>query len=282
MSKSVKRWLITGCSTGFGRALALEALARGDQVAVTARKAAAVADIAAANPAHALALPLDVTDARQVAEAAAATQARFGGVDILVNNAGYAFIGGVEETDPDEYRALFDTNLFGALAMMQAVLPIMRRQRSGRILNVSSMASYGPGPGMGLYGATKAALAAVSESLAAETVPMGIKITVIEPGSHSTEAMRQMIGSRRRIEDYAETTGKYRGLMAGIVGNQVGDPVLAARAMIAVADSDAPPMRLPLGQDALTRAQTTYARRAAETEAWKELSISSVPPEARR
>jgi NAD(P)-dependent dehydrogenase (short-subunit alcohol dehydrogenase family) len=204
-------WLITGCSTGLGRAFAEEALARGNDVVVTARDAANVQDLADRYPEHALALDLDVTDPAQVGLAVDEATARFGGVDVLVNNAGYGYRAAVEEGDDADVARLFDTQFHGSVRMIKAVLPGMRERRSGTIVNLSSIGAARTGAGSGYYGAVKAAIEQMTMALRTELEPLGIVATVVAPGSFRTDfSGRSLTQSSTVIDDYAETAGKRR------------------------------------------------------------------------
>ena len=248
-----RTWLITGCSSGFGRALVLELIERGERIVATARKPEAIADLVARAPDRVLACELDVTKADTIARTIADAEARFGSIDILVNNAGYALIGGVEEVPDDQIRAIFETNFFGFVAVTKAVLPGMRARRHGRIINISSMGGISGGLALGYYAATKFAMTAITESLRQEAAPLGITVTVVEPGEHQTNVVTHAAFSRETIDDYEPTVGQRRRHMRAIATNMAGDPRLAARAMIAVADAPEPPVHLPLGEDALAR-----------------------------
>jgi NAD(P)-dependent dehydrogenase (short-subunit alcohol dehydrogenase family) len=210
-----------------------------------------------------LPLALDVTDRSQIETAVAAAEQRFGRIDVLVNNAGSVLCGGVEEARDGEIRDQFETNFFGFVAMTQAVLPIMRRQCAGRIINLSSMGGISSGMGMGYYGATKFALAAISESLAEEGASFGIKVTIVEPGEHRTEAISHARFTAAPIADYA-AVAEHRRRMSTRGGKEAGDPRLAAEALIAVADAAEPPLHLPLGADALGRLNRKLDRLAEE------------------
>ncbi len=270
-----RTWLVTGCSSGIGRALAQELLAMGDQVVATSPNVDTLAGLAASHPDGALVLALDVNDEARAAEVVALAEARFGAVDVLVNNAGYAMIGGVEETLPVEYRRLFDTNFFGAVTMMRAVLPGMRRRKAGRIVNIGSTSAADPGPGMGYYAATKAALAAVTEALSKESAPLGVRVMVVELGGHRTEAIRRATQVALPLPDYVATVGRTRRMMAELGGNEPGDPRLAARAIIAAANVPEPPLHLPLGEDAVARNHAKAERMVAEARVWAPLSPST-------
>ena len=269
-------WLITGCSTGLGRALAQAVLAHGHNAVVTARNAATLEDIASGFPDTALALPLDVTDKAQISSAVEQARTRFGNVDVLVNNAGYGYRSAVEEADDADIRQLFDTNVFGAVDMIQAVLPGMRANRSGSILNISSIGARISPAGSGYYSATKAALEGLSGSLHKELQPLGINVTVIEPGAFRTDfAGRSLTQSATPIGDYAETAGKRRKENDTMHGTQPGDPAKAAEAILAVVESPNPPSLLVLGQDAFGAFAAVAEAQRAELEQWRDLSLST-------
>lgn len=269
-------WLITGCSTGLGRALAEAVLARGDRAAVTARDAASVADLAEAHPETALALALDVTDAAQVASAVAAAQERFGRIDVLVNNAGYGYRAAVEEGDDADVARLFATNVFGPVALMKAVLPGMPARRSGAIVNISSIGARLCPPGSGYYAATKAALEGISGSAQKELAPLGISVTAVEPGGFRTDfAGRSLTQSAEPIADYAETAGQRRKERDTAHGTQAGDPAKAAQAIISAVDAEQTPAFLLLGQDALAGYRAVAEAQAAEVAAWESVSAST-------
>ena len=269
-------WLITGCSTGLGRALAAAVLAMGDNAVVTARDASKVQDLADAHPETALALALDVTDAAQVADAVARAEERFGGVDVLVNNAGYGYRAAVEEGDDGDVQRLFATNFFGAVAMIKAVLPGMRGRRSGTIVNISSIGARISPPGSGYYAAVKAALEGMTGSLRAELEPLGIRAMAVEPGLFRTDfAGRSLTQSAEAIADYASTAGPRRKENDTVHGTQPGDPDKAARVMIEAATSATPPALLVLGPDAVQLFGSVLDAQRAELERWRELSTST-------
>ncbi|MFI6047711.1 oxidoreductase [Nocardia sp. NPDC051321] len=260
-------WLITGCSSGLGRALAEHALGRGDRVAVTARDRASVTDLADRYGGRALALELDVTEPASVTAAVQACEETFGRVDVLVNNAGYGYLAAIEEGEDAEVRALYDTNVHGVVTVLKAVLPGMRGRRSGRIVNVSSFGGLAAFAATGYYHATKFALEGLSESLAAELAPLGITVTIAEPGGLRTEwAGTSMRQSPTRLDDYEQTAGKRRDSTLAVSGRQPGDPARAAAAIATVVDAETPPLRLLLGSDALAgaRARLDRTRRAID------------------
>lgn len=269
-------WLITGCSTGLGRALAQAVLAHGHNAVVTARNVNAVEDIAAGFPETALALTLDVTDKEQIGSAVQQALSRFGGIDVLVNNAGYGYRSAVEEADDADIRRLFDTNLFGAVDMIKAVLPEMRTKRTGAILNISSIGARISPAGSGYYSASKAALEGLSGSLHKELQPLGIRVTAIEPGAFRTDfAGRSLTQSATPIADYAETAGKRRKEHDTVHGTQPGDPAKAAEAIIAVAESPNPPSLLVLGEDAYGAFGAVADAQRAELDQWREVSLGT-------
>jgi NAD(P)-dependent dehydrogenase (short-subunit alcohol dehydrogenase family) len=270
-------WLITGCSTGLGRSLATAALERGFDVAVTARDPDSVTDIVAAHPDSALALALDVTDADQVRAAVAATDERFGPIDVLVNNAGYGYRAAVEEGDPADVQRLFDTNFFGVVAMIKAVLPGMRARHSGAIVNISSIGARRSPAGSGYYAAVKAAQEAMTASLRKEIAPLGITAMTVEPGGFRTDfAGRSLAGpSAPPIADYADTAGPRRKENATGHGTQPGDPEKAATAIIDVVQSPEPPFMLVLGPDALRGFRDALDALAADLDAWEATSMGT-------
>lgn len=272
----MRTWLITGASTGLGRALAEAVLEKGDQAVVTARSPGSVMHLADQFPDTALALGLDVTDHHQVQTAISQATERFGGVDVLVNNAGYGFRSAVEEAGDDEVAKLFDTNFFGPVELIKQVLPQMRDRRAGTIINVSSIGAPRSNPGSGYYTATKAALEGVSDALQREVGPLGIRVIIIEPGAFRTEfSGRSLQQSRTAIEDYAETAHRRRKENDRTHGTQPGDPAGAASAIIEATESKEPPLRLLLGTDALDIVRAEYQSRLEEIQHWEHLSVTT-------
>lgn len=268
-----KVWLITGCSTGFGRFLAIEALAKGYNVVVAARNTNDVQDIVTNYPETSLVIKLDVTVGDQISDAVALTMAKFGQIDVLVNNAGIGYFGAVEESEEAEVRRMFEINVFGLAHMTKAVLPIMRKQRSGHILNVASIGGLRAFPGVGFYNATKFAVDGLSEALSKEVAPLGIKVTIVAPSGFRTDwAGRSANDSKIVIEDYATTAGKNKGDIRGYSGNQPGDPVRAAKAMIQVVETENPPLRLLLGVAALKGARLKLDELKHDFDTWAEVS----------
>lgn len=269
-------WLITGCSTGLGRALAEAVIGAGHNAVVTARDVAAVAQLADSAPERVLAAALDVTDPAQVASAVRRAQDRFDRIDVLVNNAGYGYRAAVEEGDDADVRALFETHFFGTVAMIKAVLPGMRARRSGAIVNISSIGAQLTPVGSGYYAAAKAAIEGMSGALRGELVPLGISVTVVEPGAFRTDfAGRSLIQSATVIDDYAATAGQRRKENDTMHGNQPGDPAKAGNAIIAAVESPEPPAFLLLGPDALAAYRYKADARAAEISQWEELTSST-------
>jgi NAD(P)-dependent dehydrogenase (short-subunit alcohol dehydrogenase family) len=269
-------WLITGCSTGLGRALAEAVIGSGHNAVVTAREVTKVADLADSAPERALAVALDVTKPDQVASAVAQAEERFDGVDVLVNNAGYGYRAAVEEGDDADVRALFETHFFGTVAMIRAVLPGMRARRRGAIVNISSIGAQLTPVGSGYYSAAKAAIEGVSGALRGELAPLGISVTIVEPGAFRTDfAGRSLAQSANVIDDYAATAGQRRKEHDTMHGNQPGDPAKAGAAIIAAVESAEPPAFLLLGADALAAYRYVADRRAQEIAKWEELTANT-------
>jgi NAD(P)-dependent dehydrogenase (short-subunit alcohol dehydrogenase family) len=280
MDSTARVWFITGCSTGFGRDLARAVLSRGDRAVITARNPATVAEFAAAYPDAALTAALDVTTPGQPEAVVERAEAAFGRIDVLVNNAGYGYLAAVEEGEDDEVRALFEANVFGLIAVTRAVLPGMRARRRGHIVNISSIGGLVGLPGIGFYNASKFAVEGLSEALAKEVEPLGIKVTVVEPGPFRTDwAGRSLKTPRQAIADYADTAGARRALIQGYSGQQPGDPVRAAAAIIAAVSSPAPPLHLVLGRVALGMVRAKLASLTTELETWQDVTLSADFPE---
>jgi NAD(P)-dependent dehydrogenase (short-subunit alcohol dehydrogenase family) len=266
------RWLITGCSTGFGREIARAALEAGHSVAVTARRADAVQDFGDEFGDRALPVALDVTDAGQIAGAVAAAVKAFGGIDVLVNNAGHGYLSAVEEGDDAEVRKLFDVNYFGAVDMIKAVLPSMRARGSGHIVNISSMTGLVANPPNAYYSSTKFALEAVTEALAAEVRPLGVKVIAIEPGAFRTDwATRSMKESDTPISDYADVATR-KDLIKQFANHLPGDPRKVAEAVLMVTELDDPPLRLLLGRDVLKAMRDKIAATTASIDEWESVT----------
>ena len=272
-------WLITGCSTGFGRELATQALAHGFRTVITARDPASVKSLATTG--DALVLKLDVTDQGQINAAISAAEAHFGHIDVLVNNAGIGYFAAIEEGEESEVRRMFEINVFGLSRMIHAVLPGMRKRGSGFIINISSVGGLRAFPSLGYYCATKFAVEGLSEALWQEVEPLGIKVMVVEPSGFRTDwAGRSAHESKRQISDYAATAGAARKQVRASSGHQPGDPVRAAQAIIAAVDSPHPPHRLLLGNDAYAGAMAKIDDLHPEFAAWETISRSVDFPKA--
>ena len=269
-------WLITGCSSGLGRALAEAVIGAGHNAVVTARNVTSVADLSETAPERVLAVALDVNKPEQVASAVQQAEQRFGGVDVLVNNAGYGYRSAVEEGDDADIRTLFETHFFGAVAMIKAVLPGMRGRRSGAIVNISSIGAQLAAVGSGYYAAAKAAIEGLSGALRGELAPLGISVTVVEPGAFRTDfAGRSLAQSATVIDDYAATAGQRRKEHDTMHGNQPGDPAKAGAAIMAAVESAEPPAFLLLGTDALALYRYVADGRATEIANWEQLTTST-------
>jgi NAD(P)-dependent dehydrogenase (short-subunit alcohol dehydrogenase family) len=268
--------LITGVSTGFGRALAEAALAKGDRVVGTVRSESAKKEFEALKPAQAIGRVLDVTDTAAIGPMVAEIEKSVGAIDVLVNNAGYGFEGILEESSLDEVRHQFDVNVFGAVAMIQAVLPFMRKRRAGRILNITSMGGTITFPGIGIYNGSKFALEGISEALAKEVKGLGIHVTAVAPGGFRTDwAGRSMIRKERSIADYDEVFEPIRKRRQDMSGKQIGDPKKAAAAMLTLIEAENPPMHLLLGSDAWRLVHEKLDFLKSEFDAWEKLSLST-------
>ncbi|WIX83413.1 oxidoreductase [Amycolatopsis carbonis] len=269
-------WFVTGASRGFGLEIARAALERGDQVVATAREASAVEKEFPGNP-SVLAVALDVTDEAAAAAAVGAALERFGRVDVLVNNAGRGLLGAVEESSDAAVRAVFDANVFGLLSVTRAVLPVLRRQRSGHVVNISSVGGFTTGPGWGVYGATKFAVEALSEALHGELAPLGVHVTVVEPGFFRTDFLdsSSLHRAEGQIADYAVTVGATRATADSRNHAQPGDPAKAASAIVSVVASSSPPLRIQLGADSVARVEAKLDFVRDELSRWRELSVST-------
>jgi NAD(P)-dependent dehydrogenase (short-subunit alcohol dehydrogenase family) len=273
---NMRVWFITGASRGFGALIAEAALAAGDAVVATARDPSTVTARLGSHE-RLLATRLDVTSEAEAHEAAGQAVKKFGRIDILVNNAGYGLLGAIEEASAEETTKLFGTNVFGLLGVTRAVLPHMRRQRSGHIMNLSSVGGYAGYPGWGVYGATKFAVEGISEALAAEVAPLGIHVTVVEPGFFRTDFLDETSLARTalQIEDYRETVGKTRAHAADVNHGQRGDPRKLAKAFMQLVNAKNPPTRLPLGSDTVERIESKNAHVAQELAAWRNVATST-------
>lgn len=272
-------WLITGCSTGFGLELAKQVIARGDRVIVTARDKRRLASLVEGHESTTLALDLDVTRPDQIEASVTASMERFGQIDILVNNAGYGYLATVEEGEEDQIRGMFDANVFGLFALTRAILPIMRRQRRGHVINISSVAGLVGFPGSGYYAASKHAVEGWSDSLAAEAGPLGIQVTCIEPGPSRTDwAGRSMTQTPNRIADYAQTVGSRLASIKDQSGKQAGDPVRIVGAIIKIAQMQRAPRHVVMGAIGVDAVTKKLRASLDEIEAWRELGLSTDDP----
>lgn len=272
-------WLITGCSTGFGLELAKQVIAQGDRVIATARDKHRLADLVSGRESTALALDLDVTRVEQIQAGVSAGMERWGRIDVLVNNAGYGYLATVEEGEDEQIRHMFDANVFGLFALTRAVLPVMRRQRRGHIINISSVAGLVGFPGSGYYAASKHAVEGWSDSLAAEVRPLGIQVTCIEPGPSRTDwAGRSMTQTPNRILDYAEIAGSRLASIKDQSGKQPGDPVRIAAAIVDIARSQRAPRHFVLGAIGVDAVTSKLRSRLEEIEAWRERGVATDAP----
>ncbi len=270
---STKVWFITGASRGFGRVWADAALKRGDKVAATARSLASIADLKEKYGTQVLTLELDVTKPDQVKTAVAQAHAHFGRLDVVLNNAGYSLVGTIEEAGADDVRALYETNIFGTLAVIQAALPLLREQGGGHILGVSSGLGHVTMPVIGYYCSSKWAFEAIHESLAAEVKPFGIKVTIIEPGGYATEfGSPESLKIAAGLDIYADMKAR---LFQGLKTMERGDPKATPEAIFKIVDAENPPLRLFLGSHNLPWVRAAYAERLATWEAWESVSNSA-------
>ncbi len=274
-------WFITGCSTGFGKELAKLVLARGWRAVVTARKLEEVQELVAGQDDNALAVTLDVTDAGQVRTAVEQAEKKFGRIDVLVNNAGYGYLAAVEEGEDEAVRKMFETNFFGLINLTKQVLPGMRERKQGHIVNFSSIGGLVSFGATGYYHATKYAVEGISESLAIEVKPLGIKVIVVEPGPFRTDwSGRSILESKTVIHDYDETAGERRKKTHEGSGKQAGDPIRAGEAIIKAVESKDPPLHLVLGKMALDLAYKKLETVKQDLDAWKDTSLSADFPKS--
>jgi len=266
-------WLITGCSKGLGRALAQQALKSGYRVVVSARDASTVADIVEEHGEAAFAVELDVTRPDQVKTVVDKAHAHFGRLDIVLNNAGYSLVGTIEEASADDVRALYDTNIFGPLSVIQAALPLLRKQGGGHILGTSSGLGHVTMPVIGYYCSSKWAFEAIHESLAAEVKPFGIKVTIIEPGAYATEfGSQSSLKFAAGLDIYADFKTQFFGHLRDM---ERGDPNATPEALFQIVDAENPPLRFFLGSYNLPWVRAAYAERLATWEAWESVSSSA-------
>jgi NAD(P)-dependent dehydrogenase (short-subunit alcohol dehydrogenase family) len=271
-----KVWFITGCSTGFGRELAKLVLELGHKVAVTSRNTDDIKDITAQYPDTSVAIKLDVTMPNEIKDAVQQAIKSFGRIDVLVNNAGIGYFGAIEESEEEEVRRMFEINFFGLANMTKEVLPIMRKQRSGHIVNISSIGGLVAFPAVGFYNATKFAVVGYSEALAKETSHLGIKVTIVAPSGFRTDwAGRSANNSKIVIDDYADTAHQNKDTIRGYSGSQPGDPVRAARAIVKAVESVNPPLRLLLGVGALKGARNKLNELKTDFDTWEETTVGA-------
>ncbi|WP_317847909.1 oxidoreductase [Pseudomonas sp. HTZ2] len=272
----MRTWLITGASRGFGTLIVQQALAAGDSVIATARKPEDIEARLGQHP-NLLAVRLDVTGEEEAYAAVAAGIERFGQIDVLVNNAGFGVLGAVEETSASETERLFATNVFGVLNVTRAVLPHMRRQRSGHVINISSLGGYQAYMGWGVYGSTKFAVEGISEAMHQELAPLGIKVTVVEPGFFRTDFLdeQSLVKTALELPDYASTVGVMRNYAEAANHAQPGNPAKLAEALMTLANAANPPLRLALGSDAVARIEAKHSAVEQELARWRALSLST-------
>jgi short-subunit dehydrogenase len=274
-------WFITGCSTGFGRELARHTLELGYPTVVTARNVAQIEDLAKGHEDNALLLKLDVTKPEDIENAVKATLERFGRIDVLVNNAGIGYFASFEESDMDEVRQMFEINVWGLANMTRAVLPTLRKQRSGTVVNISSQGGLVANPAVSFYTATKFAVEALSEALSKEIAPLGLKVLIVEPGPFRTDwAGRSANEAKHTIEDYRATSGQRAEMIRNISGNQPGDPVRAAKAIVQAVEAKDPPLRLLLGKQAFQNAHAKIADLQKDFGAWEKVTLGADYPDA--
>jgi NAD(P)-dependent dehydrogenase (short-subunit alcohol dehydrogenase family) len=275
VGSALKVWFVTGASSGFGCAFTEYALDRGYSVVIGARRIEKLREIESHAPDRVLPVALDVNDHAQIDAAVSAAVTRFGRIDLLINNAGFGIVGAVEETSDAELRAQMETNFFGALAVTRAVLPAMRSQRSGAIVNISSLGGQLSVAGFGAYSASKFALEGASEALALEAGPLGIKVLIVEPGAFRTELAGDAMKYMPEMEAYRETVGPTRDFAHGMHATQPGDPRKAAQAIEAALDSDQTPLRLQLGEDAVSLVRGHAEKLLTELAAWEPVALDT-------
>jgi NAD(P)-dependent dehydrogenase (short-subunit alcohol dehydrogenase family) len=275
-TSSTRVWLVTGCSSGLGAALARAVLERGERLVATARKVESLGHLQGVGSGELLPLALEVTDHAAIGRVVAATLERFGRIDVLVNNAGFGMVGAIEEVGDELVRKVYEANVFGLLAMTRAVLPVMRGQKSGHILMISSIGGLRSNPGSGIYCSTKFAVEGIGEALKGEVESFGIKVTNVEPGAFRTDFAGRSITMAPPIPAYADTVvGAWRERTSRVHGTQPGDPMKAAAAMIEVVEAKDPPLRLLLGPDALQRARDKLAQWLAEIDRYAAVTMAT-------
>ena len=267
--------LLTGASTGFGRALASEALVRGHQVALAVRNPESVADLVAAHPGKAHAIRFDLTKPADAERAIRETVEQFGSLDVLINNAGYGLLAALEETTDEQLTRNLETNFTGPFRLIRAALPVMRAQKSGRIISLSAIAAYTNHPGFAVYAGAKAALDAACDAAAQETAAFGIKFTQVIPGPYRTDFIGRSLDHAERLPDYEGTVGKFGAYLSKVEGKQPGDPDAAARLILDLIAEEKPPFRLVIGQYAANMFARKLASSEAELNSWKERGLAT-------
>lgn len=275
MSQTTRTWFITGCSSGFGRSIAEAALIAGDEVIATARQRADLDMLEHIGAGRCHAMALDVTDAVQVKKVIAEAATITGRLDVVVNNAGYGLIGAVEECSDEQIRRNFETNFFGALQVIRAALPTMRAQKAGHIINISAAAAISNYPGFGIYGAAKAALESLSESLRQELLAHGIKVTLVQPGPFRTSFIQRGLDHAVAMPEYAGSSGKFASFLQQVDGKQPGDPDRAAAAIVKMVQEGKSPLRLPLGKYAVKKVKDTVNARLRDLEPWETIAAET-------
>lgn len=276
MEKKEKQvWLITGASSGFGKAFAEYAISKGYNVIVTARRTDKLAAIKELAPDQVEAIRMDVTDSKEITAAMEQAILRFNRIDVLINNAGYGIVGAVEETAEEELRAQMETNFFGAVAVIKTIIPQFRKQKSGAIVNISSLGGQLSYPGFGAYSASKFALEGISEALAAELAPFGIKVLIVEPGQFRTELAGAAMKHMPEIEAYKDTVGKIRDFAKTMGGTQEGDPLKAAAAIDKALNAETTPLRLQLGKDAIDAIRQHSATLLKDLAEWEPVALNT-------
>jgi short-subunit dehydrogenase len=272
----MKVWFVTGCSSGFGLSIARQALRNGDAVVATTRTPDLMQEELKNEDGEFEIVKVDLTNNGEMQAAVSSTIKRFGKLDVLVNNAGQGLLGALEECDETEIAETFSVNFLAPIRLMQAVLPIMRQQRSGHILNISAIAGFYNEMGFSIYGGSKFALEGVSEALRSEVAPLGIKVTIVEPGPFRTNFItNSLVRAAKSIDDYQKTVGKFKRVLESINGNQPGDPDKAAQAIFEVVNSSNPPLRLVLGSYAQQRFKSKLKQLGEEAEKWNSFGANT-------
>lgn len=275
MKEESKVWFITGASSGFGKSFATYAIGKGYKVIVTARRLDKLKTIKASAPDNVEAIKMDVNNGEEVTQAVKQAIDRFGQVDVLINNAGFGIVGAVEETSENELRAQMETNFFGAVSVTRALLPIFRQQASGAIVNISSLGGQLSSPGFGAYSASKFALEGLSEALAAEIAPLGIKVLIVEPGQFRTDLAGSAMKYMPEIPAYKDTVGKTRSFALNMNGTQEGDPIKAAAAIDQALSAEKTPLRLQLGEDAVTAIRQHSESLLKDMSVWEHVAMTT-------